>query len=51
MQRLKPLLATAIILLLTAACGQKGPLFLPQEAGQAEESQPEEKDKPDEKNS
>ena len=36
MQRLKPLAISALILLLTSACGYRGPLYLPE----AEKKQP-----------
>jgi len=51
MNRLKPLLASAILLLAATACGQKGPLFLPQDTPQAEEHPAETGDEADEKDS
>ena len=54
MQRLKPLLASIILLWLAAACGQKGPLYLPEQeepvAGSATESEDEEQKEPNEEN-
>jgi len=54
MHRLKPLLASAIILLIAAACGLKGPLYLPADetpvpAAGSEQSEEPEKEKSREK--
>jgi predicted small lipoprotein YifL len=55
MQRPKTLLATlffcALLPVLTTACGQKGPLFLPDEEQPPTTEQPQEKEDPDEKDS
>jgi predicted small lipoprotein YifL len=52
MHRLKPLLISAIVLLIVSACGQKGPLFLPgtenPQTETASEASDEQKDKEDE---
>ena len=46
MQRFKPVLFGAIILLLTAACGQKGPLFLPGDSNPAPSTDTEQAEEP-----
>ena len=56
MYRLKPLLFSAMIALITCSCGQKGPLYLPESdnAGrqaEAEEIQDEENNEKNEENS
>jgi predicted small lipoprotein YifL len=46
-----PLLASAIVLLLAAACGQKGPLYLPDGGAQPPGTLPGQEEEQDEKDS
>lgn len=48
---LASLLACALFGVLTAACGQKGPLFLPEDDQPQAEEQAQQKEDPDEKDS